>query len=179
MPGRAKIAAFAMVLLTAAVLIANSLRGRGAASLARQGGEGAGHSCPYGEAGYRAARDSMPMLAELIGDNDFVFVVLRGDGEEQAEALRGPVDAALAKIASGGASPTSLTLGADADGHSELTGSFAIESFPSVVAIGRSHRAAAVSGEITEAKLLRAFEVASTPAPGCGDCDAATCPQAQ
>ncbi len=179
MPIKAKVAAFAMVLLGATVLVANSLYGRGATSIARQGGEVAGHTCAYGEAGCKAALDSSPLLTELIGDSDFVFVVLPGDGEDQAEAVHGLVDTALAKIATRDVSATSLTLAADADGHSELMGNFAIESFPSVVAIGRSHRAAAMSGEITEEKLLRAFEVASTPAPGCGDCDPATCGQMQ
>ncbi|MFQ5808405.1 MAG: hypothetical protein ACE5JM_02200 [Armatimonadota bacterium] len=172
MARKARVAAFAVVLLTAAGLVARSLNDR--AALSTRGAEHSGceGACPYGEGGGAPATDVVPGLGELIGDRDFVFVILPGESNESAEGVRSLVDGALAKISTRGVSAAAVTLANDADGYTELAGNFAIESFPSVIAIGRGHRAAAVSDDITDAKLLRAFDVASTRPPCCGpECD--------
>ncbi|MHC4727302.1 MAG: hypothetical protein ACYS17_08725, partial [Planctomycetota bacterium] len=53
------------------------------------------------------------------------------------------------------------------EGYDQLITQFSVESFPSVIVAGKGCGAAAVSGEINETKLLRAFVVASTPV-SCG-----------
>ncbi len=178
MAGKAKIAAFAIVMLAAVGLLSRGLHGTAPFSThtADQGApEG---TCPYGDAGCGTASDFVPGLSALIGERDFVFVILPGESQECAEAVRNVVDGALAKISARGVSAASLALGKDVDGHAELVGNFAIESFPSVIAVGRGHRAAAVSDDITEAKLLRAFVVASTRASCCGPgCAPSACDQ--
>lgn len=114
--------------------------------------------------------DSMAALNQVAADKDFVFILLPGESKEAAQAAAKKVDEALKKISAKGVRVASFTLGKDAQDYAELVKGLSIESLPSIVALGRGCGAAVVSGEVTEAKLLRAFVLASTPSCGtpCG-----------
>ena len=82
------------------------------------------------------------------------------------QAVQRQADDALRKVSVCGVQAAARTL--STDGYAEFARRFAIEAFPSVVALGRGGGTTAVSGEITEAKLLRAFVLASAPWSFCG-----------
>ena len=115
---------------------------------------------------------------ELAADSDFVFVLLPGQDEGQAKAAGKLVDDVLKKISARGVRAGAFTLGTDAHGCAQLVQRFSLESFPSVVAMGRGCGAVAVTAEITEAKLLRAFVLASAPRSswGTGGRQSGCCP---
>ena len=112
--------------------------------------------------------DSVAALNKVAADKDVVFILLAGESKELAQKAAGQVDDALKRISATEARVASFTLGRDAGDYDRFVKTFSIESFPSIVAMGRGCGAVPVSGEISEAKLLRAFVLASTPPSSCG-----------
>ena len=115
-----------------------------------------------------AALDSLASLNKVAADKDAVFILLPGEDRKGAEAASREIEAAIEKIRSSGTSAAAFTLEEGASDRALLVERFSITSFPCVFALGKGCGAAAVSGEITEAKLLRAFVLASRPRSPCG-----------
>ncbi len=113
------------------------------------------------------ALDSIASLNKVAQDKDVVFIILPGESEELSDQLSREVEGALEKISSKNKQVAAFTMNGEAEDYAKLVESFSIKSFPSIVVMGRGCGAAAVTGEITEAKLLRAFILASAPA-ACG-----------
>ena len=124
------------------------------------------------------ALKSIASLNKVAADKDAVFILLPGKDRKGAEAASRRIEAAIEKIESRGIRVAAFTLDKGVGDHALLVERFSITSFPSVLALGKGCGAAAVSGEITEAKLLRAFVLASQPRSGCGtSCGpSSTCP---
>lgn len=124
------------------------------------------------------ALDAIASLNKMAADKDAVFILLPGEDRKGAEAASRRIEAAIEKIESRGIRVAAFILEKGAADHARLAERLSIASFPSVLALGKGCGAAAVSGEITEAKLLRAFVLASQPRSGCGtSCGpSSTCP---
>jgi len=120
--------------------------------------------------------DSIESLAKLADQKkaNVAFIFLAGEDEESTRSASAQVEATINMLSAKGKQVAAFTLERGADGYDQLITQFSVESFPSVIVAGKGCGAAAVSGEINEAKLLRAFVVASTPVScGPGGC----CPQ--
>ncbi len=113
------------------------------------------------------ALNSLSALNEVAADKDAVFILLPGKSQEAAEQASGQVEEALKKISAAGSRVAAFTLQDEAPERAQLIEALSIETFPSIVVMGRGGGAAAVSGEITESRLLGAYVQASRPS-GCG-----------
>ena len=113
------------------------------------------------------ALNSLSALNEVAADKDAVFILLPGKSQDAAKQASGQVEEALKKISATGARVAAFTLQDEAPERARLIEALSIETLPSIVVIGRGSGAAAVSGEITEGRLLGAYVQASTPS-SCG-----------
>ncbi len=122
------------------------------------------------------ALDSIESLAKLADQKkaNVAFIFLAGEDEESTRSASAQVEAAINMLSAKGKKVAAFTLGRGAEGYDQLITQFSVESFPSVIVAGKGCGAVAVSGEINEIKLLRAFVVASTPV-SCGP--EGCCPQ--
>ncbi|MFH1747903.1 MAG: hypothetical protein ABIG44_12785 [Planctomycetota bacterium] len=111
--------------------------------------------------------ESVPALKKLAAENEVIFVLLPGEDRELAQEISSQIQLAEMTILRQKRSVDSITLPKDADGHAQLQKQFSVASLPCVIALGKGRGAKAVSGEITEKKLLEAFVIASTPASSC------------
>ncbi len=113
--------------------------------------------------------DSIESLAKLADQKkaNVAFIFLAGEDEESARSASVQVEATINMLSTKGKQVAAFTLERGAQGYDQLITQFSVESFPSVIVAGKGCGAAAVSGEINETKLLRAFVVASTPV-SCG-----------
>ena len=122
--------------------------------------------------------DSFGSLAEIADEKgaDVVFVFLPGENEQLDQTASAQVEATMNMLSAKGKQVAAFTLQKDSEGYAQMIEQFSVQSLPSVVVAGKGCGAAAVSGEITETELLRAFVVASTPI-SCGiQCGSSCCP---
>ena len=110
---------------------------------------------------------SIPALKKLTAENEVVFVLLPGEDQERVQEVSCQIQLAKMTILQQKRSVDSITLPKDADGYAQLQKQFSVASLPCVIALGKGCGTKAVSGEITEKKLLEAFVIASTPASSC------------
>ena len=98
---------------------------------------------------------------------DTVLVFLAGANEEAAGAAAETVEATAEKLVSSGKAIGVFTLAEGASGYEDLMKALGIKTLPAAVVMSRGKGSMAVSGEMTEAKLLGAY-VKSLSAAGCG-----------
>jgi hypothetical protein len=115
--------------------------------------------------------DSIASLNQAAAGVDAVFVFLVAEGEQEMQPITGAIEAAAGKIRSKGSKMLAFTLKKDSTNYTQLAKQFSI---PCVLAMVKGHGMSAVSGEITESKLIQAFVTASRArsacCPGGGPC---------
>ena len=118
---------------------------------------------------------SLASLNEVATDKDAVFVLLPGEDEAKAQAMRKQIDAAARKIESSGKVLAAYTLGRDAQGYAQVAQQVPP---PCVLAMVKGKGMAVARSPVTEEKLLQAFLAASRPTAGCGPagCGPSGCP---
>ena len=110
---------------------------------------------------------SLKALDDVAADKEAVFVLLPGDGEETSGNVSRSVNAVIKMLSGQGRRVGTFTLRKRVEGYEQLIKQFSVKSLPCVIVAGRGCGSAAVSGEITEIKLLRAFVQASMPPSSC------------
>ena len=105
--------------------------------------------------------DSAEAIEKLAADNEAIFVLLPGDNDEQARAASRQVEAAVKKLEGRGKRAAAFTLETTAQGYDRVLERFTVESLPCVIVVGQGCGSSALSGEVTETALLRAFLEAS------------------
>lgn len=98
--------------------------------------------------------------AKLSG-YDFAFVVMLSSNQSLPDELSKSVVSASMKIESKNLRTRTLILHAGNPGFEDAAGLLKIESFPAVVALGKSNSAMAPQGAWSEADLMRAYRQAS------------------
>lgn len=115
--------------------------------------------------------DSIASLNQVATDVDAVFVFLAAEGAQDVQPITGEIEAAARKIQSKGSRISAFTLKKESTNYAQLAKQF---STPCVVAMVKGHGMSAVSGQITESKLIQAFVTASRArsacCPGGGPC---------
>ncbi len=109
--------------------------------------------------------DSLASLNKVAAETDAVFILLAAEDKLKMESVTTEVEAAAKKIQDGGSRICAFTLKKDAPNYAQLAKQFSI---PCVLAMVKGRGLRAVSGDITEKKLIQAFVMASRPPSGCG-----------
>jgi hypothetical protein len=105
-------------------------------------------------------------LNKVAAQTQAVFIYLPKKGQEPIESVKQEIEKAAGKVQSGGKKMGCYTLDANSDDYVKVTSQI---PSPCVLAMVKGGGGSAVSGEITEAKLLQAIVTASRPASsGCG-----------
>lgn len=122
-----------------------------------------------------AELDSLASLNKVAAASDAVFVFLAADDQQGNQAITREIEAAARKIQSNGSRISAFRLKKDAPDYAQLAKQFSI---PCVVALVKGCGMSAVSGQINETKLVRAFVSASRPS-GCSPsgCNPSACPR--
>ncbi len=110
---------------------------------------------------------SLINLDGVTAGKDFVFILLPGEREEEAEKAAGVIERASEIISRKGTRVATYTIETDNPDYQKLVSSYGISSFPAVLATGKGCGAEIVIGEITEEKLLAGYLQASKP----GSCE--------
>lgn len=113
---------------------------------------------------WREPLDSLASLNKVAAETDAVFILLAAEDKLKMESVTTEVEAAAKKIQAGGSRICAFTLKKDAPNYAQLAKQFSI---PCVLAMVKGRGLRAVSGDITEAKLIQAFVMASRPQSGC------------
>ena len=113
--------------------------------------------------------DSIESIGKLADDKkaNVAFIFLPGENDELARTVSAQIEATMNMLSAKGKQIAAFTLQKDAEGYDQLIQQFSVKSLPSVIVAGKGCGAVAVSGEINETELLRAFVVACTPV-SCG-----------
>ena len=114
-----------------------------------------------------ATLSSLKALDDVAADKEAVFVLLLGESGETSENIALLVNAVVRKLSDQGKRVGSFIIEKHGEGYDQLTKEFSVQSLPYVIVAGRGCGSAAVSGEITEIKLLRAFVQASMSPSSC------------
>ena len=105
-------------------------------------------------------------LNKVAAQTQAVFIYLPKKGQEPIESVKQEIEKAAGKVQSGGKKMGCYTLDANSDDYVKVTSQI---PSPCVLAMVKGGGGSAVSGKITEAKLLQALVTASRPASsGCG-----------
>lgn len=133
-----------------------------------------GHVPSAADAGIGRELASLSELNAVAADTAAVFVFLPGKSEAAAQAPRAQVLGATKTIEANGVKIGSFTLKAGTPDYDRISKQMTV---PGVIAFVKGGGASAVSGDITEAKLVQAF-VAASSAGGCGPsgCGPSGCP---
>jgi len=113
--------------------------------------------------------DSLASLNKVAADTDAVYVFLAAEDQQGNQAITKEIEAATKKIKSNGSRISAFRLKKDAPDYAQLAKQFSI---PCVVAMVKGRGMSAVSGQISETKLVEAFVTASRPVSSC--CPAGT-----
>jgi hypothetical protein len=100
----------------------------------------------------------------VAAEADAVFIFLAADDQQGNQAITKEIETAAKKIQSNGSRICAFRLKKDAPEYAQLAKRFSV---PCVVAMVKGGGMSAVSGEINEAKLVRALVTASRPISGC------------
>lgn len=122
--------------------------------------------------------DSMQSLGKMAADKNanVAFIFLAGEDEESARTASAQVEATMNMLSSKGKQVAAFTLHKGADGYDQLTKQFKVNSLPCIIVVGRGCGAGAVSGDITETKLIQAYVAATRPISGCCPGPGTSCP---
>lgn len=117
---------------------------------------------------------SLASLNQVATGKDAVFIFVPAKGQEQAPAIRKEIEAAASKAQSRGTTLSAYTLDETAPDYASVTRQ---TPAPCVLTMVKGLGMKAITGEITEAKLLEALVTASRPS-GCGggSCGPSGCP---
>jgi hypothetical protein len=118
---------------------------------------------------WKADLDSLASLNKVAADVDAVFVLLAAKDQLNDPAITKEIEAAAQKIMSNGSKVSAFRLKESAPEYANLEKQVSV---PSVLAMVKGLGMSAVSGDITETKLVQAFVEASRPSScgptGCG-----------
>ena len=180
---------FFIVLFAAAIVLANSLmkKSRAAADQSPDSfpAVATGQTMPSQSAGAGVEKtadaaelalwgpelDSLAALDKVATDVDAVFILICDRDQQDSQAVIGEIEAATAKVHSRGTRVSAFRLKDNTTEYTDLVAQF---SEPTVLAMVKGLGYSAVSEQITEAKLLEAFVVASRAPSAC--CPAGTDP---
>lgn len=171
-PGRMRWVLGAVVLAAAAALAARAVMkgnavsaGKTASGFAAGGIFSAANNAPA--ASDKAAGREISALSELdtfAADTNAVFVFLPDKKEKAGGVPMAPIQSAMRTIAAQGVKLGVFTLRPGCRDYDQITAQMAV---PGVLAMVKGRGMSAVSGEITETKLVQAF-VGASRAGGCG-----------
>ncbi len=113
---------------------------------------------------WKADLDSLASLNKVAADADAVFVLLAANDQLNNQAIIKDIEAAAQKIMSNGSRVSAFRLKESAADYAQLAKQVSV---PGVLAMVKGRGMSAVSGEISETKLVQAFVAASRPS-GCG-----------
>jgi len=177
--GKGKAVIAIAVLVVAAVLLARGLMTPDDASAGQDGAsfgtivvQGAGKSAAAVDSSGTAAPvaswgEPLGSLADLNSvavSNGCVFVYLPAAGVSDSN-IRSEIELAAGKAQAQGLVPGLFILSEESEDYSTIVGQVPA---PCVMALVRGGGGSVVSGDITEAKLLKALVAASRPSSGCG-----------
>jgi len=111
-----------------------------------------------------AELDSLATLNEVATDADAVFVLLTEQNQAGSQAMAGEVEAAAQKIQSTGTQVAVFKLKQTAPEFAQFAQQVSV---PCVLALVKGAGMDAVSGEITETRLMQAYVAASRPTSSC------------
>ncbi len=114
-----------------------------------------------------ATIDSVESLNKVAADKDVVFIFLPAADAAADKKFAAEVKAVVEKLLGQGKQVAAFTISKDAADHAVLVKSFSVKSLPSVAVLGRGCQSLAVSGEVNQDKLLRAYLLASQPRSSC------------
>jgi hypothetical protein len=122
---------------------------------------------------WKAELDSLASLNTAAVNADAVFILLSAGDQQDNQAITGEIDAAAQKIKSSSVRVSAFRLNEAAPDYGQLAKQFGV---PCVLAMVKGGGMSAVSGEISEARLVQAFVTASRPTAGCCPPGSTTCP---
>jgi len=111
---------------------------------------------------------SLKALDKVAADKEAVFILLPGESEESSRRATRHVDAVAKMLSDQGRQVAAFTLEKHGEGYEQLIKQFSVKSLPCVVVAGQGCGSAAVTAEITQIGLLRAFVQASMAPSSCG-----------
>jgi hypothetical protein len=113
---------------------------------------------------WKADLDSLASLNKVAADSDAVFVLITAKGPLNDKTITKEIEAAAQKIMANGTKVSAFRLKGSAPEYANLVKQVSV---PSVLAMVKGLGMSAVSGDITETKLVQAFVAASRPSGGC------------
>jgi len=122
---------------------------------------------------WRADLDSLASLNKMATNTDAVFILLAAKDQQDSQTIAKEIDAAAQKIQANGVRVSAFRLRQTAPEYAQLSKQVSV---PCVLAMVKGGRMSAVSGEISEAKLVQAFVTASRPTSGCCPPGSTVCP---
>jgi hypothetical protein len=109
--------------------------------------------------------DSLALLDKAAANSDAVFILLAAEDRQSNQAAAKQIEAAAAKIRTGGTTISAFRLEQGAPSFANFAEQLSV---PSVLAMVKGAGMSAVSADqITEMKLIQAFVSASRPSAGC------------
>lgn len=108
--------------------------------------------------------DSLMSLNKVATEIDAALIFLPGEDQDDIESINEQIEAAAKKIRTGGIRISAFKLDKETKDYSMLAGQYSV---PCVIAMIKGGGSSGVSGEITEAKLLQAYVIASRPSSAC------------
>lgn len=169
---RWKIIAFVLIVGAALAVLAHGLLKKPADAQAAPGSfssltEDAGTAKVSPSALCGSPLPSVAALDKVAADREAVFILLPADNTETDRKASREVQAAISTLTSKGKQVAAFTVEKANPDHGRLLQRFSMGALPAVVVAGRGCGSTAVSGEISEDKLLQAFLAATTPS-SCG-----------
>lgn len=113
---------------------------------------------------WKAELDSLASLNKVAADTDAVFVFLAAEDRQDNRNIISQIEAAAKTINADGIRVSAFKLNKTAPDYAQLAKQFPV---PSVLAMVKGRGMSAVSGQISETKLVQAYVTASRPASGC------------
>ena len=108
--------------------------------------------------------DSLAALDEVATDAETVFILICARDQQETQTIISEIEGATKKIRSRGNRASAFRLKNDATDFENLAKQFSV---PTVLTMVKGLGYSAVSGQITEVKLLEAFVTASRPQAAC------------
>ncbi len=112
--------------------------------------------------------DSIKSLDKLAQGKDVAFIFLPGEKEKANREVSAELEALVKKLGDSGKKVIAFTMKQDSPDRASLMRMFSVKSLPSVAVLGRGCMSTAISGDIDEDRLLRAYEYAIIPRGLCG-----------
>ena len=124
---------------------------------------------------WKSDLDSLASLNKVAADSDAVFVLITAKDQLNDKTITKEIEAAAQKIMANGTKVSAFRLKESAPEYANLVKQVSV---PSVLAMVKGLGMSAVSGEITEDKLVQAFVAASRHGGSCcpPSADPSDCP---